>query len=263
MKIMTFVKHVPTSAVTPRIAASHDRIESEGLSYEVNEVDLYAIEEALFQKSLFSGATVAAACIGPSRAKDALHVALAKGVDQVIHVVDNTFQGTHSAVNVFAAAQLVRQFAPNMVFCGVQAEDDLQGQFGASLAKAVGFPVVTAVTNVKVNNGGGAATVIRELGAGYKEEIEVDLPCVLTIQFGIRPLRYTPIMSIVRMRTRPIETIELDGQTLPPDVQRANQQMRTIELRYPEDKSRCQMINGAPDQAADQLMHALANAGVL
>jgi electron transfer flavoprotein beta subunit len=260
---MTFVKYVPTSAATPRIAASHDRIESEGLSYEVNEVDLYAIEEALFQKSLFSGATVAAACIGPSRAKDALHVALAKGVDQVVHVVDNTFQGTHSAINVFAAARVVRQFAPDMIFCGIQADDDLQGQFGTALAKELGFPVVTAVTKVEVNKDSSVATVIRELGAGYKEEIEVDLPCILTIQFGIRPLRYTPIMSIVRMRTRPIETIELESQSLPPEVLLASQQMRTVELRYPEDRSRCQMINGAADKAADQLMHALTNAGVL
>jgi electron transfer flavoprotein alpha/beta subunit len=65
------------------------------------------------------------------------------------------------------------------------------------------------------------------------------------------------------MRTRPIETIALEGQSLPPEVLLASQQMRTVELRYPEDRSKCQMINGAPDQAADQLMHALANAGVL
>lgn len=263
MKILTFVKHVPTSAVMPRIAASHDRIESEGLSYEVNEVDLYAIEEALFQKSLFSGASVAAVTIGPGRAKEALHVVLAKGVDQAIHVVDNTFQGNHSPVNVFAAAQVARQFAPDLIFCGIQAEDDLQGQFGTALAKAIGFPVVTAVTGVAVNGGGTVATVMRELGAGYKEEVEVDLPCILTIQFGIRPLRYTPIMSIVRMRTRPIETIQLEEASLPPDVLRANQQSRTVELRYLEDRSKCQMINGAPDQAADQLMRALANAGAL
>src|SRR5450759_1868115 len=74
MKIVTFVKHVPTQAVTPRIAASRVCIEDEGLSYEVNEADLYAIEEALAQRAAHKG-SVMAVTIGPARAKEALTVA--------------------------------------------------------------------------------------------------------------------------------------------------------------------------------------------
>jgi electron transfer flavoprotein alpha/beta subunit len=90
MKIVTFVKHVPTQAVTPRIAASRVCIEDEGLSYEVNEADLYAIEEALAQRAVHKG-SVMAVTIGPARAKEALTVAYAKGVDQGVLVLDEAF----------------------------------------------------------------------------------------------------------------------------------------------------------------------------
>jgi len=262
MKILTFVKHVPTPAVTPRIAESGDRIEDSGLSYEANEADLYAIEEAIHQKSLHGGDTIAVT-IGPDRAKEALHVALAKGVDQVLHVLDERFQGTNSGLSWMAATRVAKKFEPDLVLCGVQAEDDMQGQFGIMLAEVLGLPVVTAVTEINVNADRTAATVVREIGAGFKEEIEVDLPCVLTIQFGIRPLRYTPIMSIVRMRMRPVETIDLEGLGIAPDALGAEEDMRVVELRYPDAGGKCEVIDGLPDDAADELVGKLIDRGVL
>lgn len=262
MKILTFVKHVPTSAVKPRIADCGDRIEDSGLSYEANEADLYAIEEAIHQKSLHGGEAISVT-IGPDRAKEALHVALAKGVDQVLHVLDEQFQGTNSAVNALAATRVAKKFAPDMVLCGVQAEDDLQGQFGIMLADALGLPVVTAVTEINVNADQTSAVVVREIGAGFKEEIEVDLPCVLTIQFGIRPLRYTSIMSIVRKRMLAVDTIDLEGLGIAPEALADDRKMRVVELRYPEAGGRCEVIEGSPDHVADELVRKLIERGVL
>jgi electron transfer flavoprotein alpha/beta subunit len=79
MKIATFAKHVPISAVTPKIAADRSGIEDANLAHEVNETDLYAIEEAVHQRSLHQGSVVAIT-IGWPRAKEALHVAYARGV---------------------------------------------------------------------------------------------------------------------------------------------------------------------------------------
>jgi len=262
MKIVTFVKHVPTQAVTPRIAASRVCIEDEGLSYEVNEADLYAIEEALAQRAVHKG-SVMAVTIGPARAKEALTVAYAKGIDHGVLVLDEAFRGTNLVLNMHAAAQIVRKYEPAMIFTGIQAEDDLQGQFGIALAEMLGFPVVTAVTGITVDPVTKVATVIRELGAGVKEEIEVDLPCVITVQFGIRQLRYLPIMSIFKMRSRPVETIAVADLALPPAVTITDDRMRVVELSYPDDGGNCQLIDGSPDEAARNLMSKLVAAGVL
>lgn len=262
MRIVAFVKHVPSPAVTPRIADSKNRIEEEGLSYEVNEPDLYAIEEALHQRSVHQGSVIAVT-VGPARAKAALHLAYAKGVDHAVHVVDEDFRGTNPSINVRAAGEVVRKLDPDIVFAGIQADDDLQGQFGVALAEALGLPVITAVTEIRVNPGKKSATVTRELGAGFKEEIEIDLPCLLTIQFGIRPLRYTPVMSIVRARLRGIESVDVDALGISPDELRPGSQLRVVELFYPENSGKCEVIDGSPGEAARKLVRNLVAGGVI
>ncbi len=262
MNIVTFVKHVPTSSVTPRLMASGNGIEEGGLSYEVSEADLYGIEEALYQRSLHKG-SVTAVTLGPGRAKDALHVAYAKGVDQAIHVVDESSRGLDPVFNVKAAAQVVKKLEYDMVFAGIQAEDDLQGQFGIGLAEVLGIPVITAVTEIRADPGAKVATVIRELGGGFKEELEIDLPCLLTIQFGIRPLRYTPVMAIVKARSRKIELLAADSLAIAPQEGSGGGRLRVLKLSYPEDSGRCEVIDGSPEEAARKLVKRLVEAGVV
>ena len=262
MKIVTFVKHVPASAVTPRITGSGTRIEEDGLSYEVNETDLYALEEALFQRSVHQG-TVTAVTVGPVRAKDALYVAYAKGVDHAVHVVDEAFRGTNPSFNVRAGAEIVKQQQPDIVFAGIQADDDLQGQFGVALAEAVSLPVITAVCEVRIDPTKRIVSVIRELGAGFKEEIEADLPCVLTVQFGIRPVRYTPIMAIIKARSRKIESISADAQPFALQEHPVSSYLRVVELFYPSNRDNCEFITGSAEEAARKLLRKLADGGVV
>lgn len=265
MKIVTFIKQVPSSAATPRIAAGKDRIDERSecdLSYEVNETDLYAIEEALHQRSTHNGA-VTVVTIGPGRAREALGVAYAKGVDQAVHIVDDGARGSSSLSSVAAAAALLKTQEYDIIFAGIQADDDLHGRFGIALAEALDIPVVSAVTQITVDLGKRIATVTRELGGGFKEEIEVDLPCLLTIQFGIRPVRYTSVMSIVRARTRKIETINIDALVGSPEELQANDHLRVVELSYPEDGGRCELIEGEPAVAAKTLVRTLIDNGII
>ncbi len=261
MKIVTFVKHVPSSAVTPRIAAAGDCIEEAGLAYEVNETDLYAIEEALYQRSVHQGSVVAVT-VGPGRAKEALHVAYAKGVDHAVHVVDEAPRGGDSSQSVAAAAEVAKKMGYDAIFTGIQADDDLSGRFGVALAEALGIPVVSAVVEIKISPKERVATVVRELGGHFKEEIEVDLPCVFTIQFGIRPARYTSIMSIVKARSRKIESIGVETLDLSKD-QPSRGRLRVLGLSYPEDGGRCEMIGGSPAEATRALIKNLVELGVI
>jgi electron transfer flavoprotein beta subunit len=262
VKILTCVKHVPTSAVTPRISGAGTGIEEEGLSYEVNEPDLYAIEEALYQRSIHGG-SVTAVTVGPARAKEAIHVAYAKGVDQGIHVVDEVFRGTHSALSIRAVAELMKKSGFDLIFTGIQADDDLLAQFGILLAEELQLPVITAVTEVRAMPSERTVTVIRELGGGYKEELVVSLPCVLTIQFGIRPVRYTPIMAIVKARAKKIESIDASTLGLSMDALRSRSTVRVVELSYPKDSGNCEFLDGPVPDMVNKLVDRLAKAGVM
>lgn len=262
MKIATFVKHVPISAVTPKISPSRDRIEDANLAHEVNETDLYAIEEAVYQSSQHQGSVVAIT-VGGLRAKEALHVAYARGAHEGIHVVDETFRGCNSILSTAAAAAVVKEMNCDAIFTGIQADDDLQGRFGIALAESLGLPVVTAVTGILLDPQRKCATVVRELGAGFKEELEVDLPCVFTIQFGIRPVRYLPIMAVVKARTRKIDTRTIESLNLAVDPESNERQLRVLELGYPESRGKCEMIEGSPPDAVKQLVNTLIQRGVI
>jgi len=262
VRIVTFVKHVPSSAVTPRIAVSKERIEDAGLSHEVSEADLYAMEEAIYQRSVHPG-SVTAVTVGPARAKEALHLAYAKGVDHAVHVVDEAYRGTDPCFSVGAGREIVKRLGFDMILAGIQADDDLQGQFGVALAESLAIPVVTAVTQVRANPEQGWVRVVRELGAGYKEEIEVDLPCLLTIQFGIRPVRYTPVMSIVRARSRKIESVGGGDLGITPEEVANGGRLRLVELSYPQDSGRCELIEGSPGESARALARRFVETGAV
>jgi electron transfer flavoprotein alpha/beta subunit len=150
-----------------------------------------------------------------------------------------------------------------MIFTGIQADDDLQGHFGVALADALCLPVITAVSEIRVDAAHKTATVTRELGAGFKEELEVDLPCLLTVQFGIRPVRYTPVMAIVKARSRKIEAVSGEALEIAPHEPGASARLRVVELSYPADSGKCELIAGSAEEAARELVRRLMDGGVV
>ncbi len=260
MNILCCLKQVPSSALTPRIGVSGVDVEEAGLSFEANEPDLYALEEAIHQRSLRpERGRVTAVTVGPARARDVLHLAYAKGADHAVHVLDEARRGT--AVSVRAVAEVARRQNFDLIFTGIQADDDLQGSFGFALAEALELPVISAVTEVEVDASGKFARVLRELGNGYKAQLEIDLPCVLTIQYGIRALRYTPVMAIVKARSRSLEV--LDAETLSQTADVTSAGVRVISLSLPQTSGRCEMLAGLPAEVARSLVARFAQQGVL
>src|ERR1051325_6669064 len=77
----------------------------EDVSYEVNEPDAYALEEALRQKEKHGGEVVVITA-GPARSQQVLREALAKGADRAIHLEDAGFIGldAFNTARAFAAS---------------------------------------------------------------------------------------------------------------------------------------------------------------
>jgi electron transfer flavoprotein alpha/beta subunit len=115
------------------------------------------------------------------------------------------------------------------------------------------------ITSLTIDPSKRAATLMRELGDGYKSELVVNLPCVLTVQYGIRPLRYTPVMAVVRARAKRIETI--DATTL--GLAAAAPALRVVEIVPPRASGRCEWVEGAPAEMAARLIDKLAVRGVV
>src|ERR1700729_58716 len=85
MKILVSIKQVPARDSLLRIDSSGRWIQENDLTFEINEPDAFALEEALRLKEQHGGEVVAL-CAGPARASQTIREALAKGADRAIHI---------------------------------------------------------------------------------------------------------------------------------------------------------------------------------
>src|SRR5438093_10513696 len=87
MKIIVLMKQVANKDAILRINKDSTWIEEADLSFEVNESDRYALEEALRIKEKVGGGEVVVVSMGPQRAKSVIKDALARGADRAMQVV--------------------------------------------------------------------------------------------------------------------------------------------------------------------------------
>src|SRR2546430_7118401 len=102
MKIIVMMKQVANKDAILRINKEATWIEEGDLSFEVNESDGYALEEALRIKEKVGGEVVACS-MGPPRAKSVIKDALARGEDRAIHVLGDNVGN----LTAFAAASVL------------------------------------------------------------------------------------------------------------------------------------------------------------
>src|ERR671927_1311330 len=203
MKILVCMKQVPQKDAPLKLNETGAWIR-EDVSYEVNEPDAYALEEALRQKEKHGGEVVAITS-GPARSQQVLREALAKGADRAIHLEDEKFVSLDAlnTAKAFAAAIKDEQF--DMIFTGLQSDDYGYAQTGVILAQLLGWPHATIIMEIQKQDGG--IRVKRELEAGYFQHVDMPLPAVLTIQSGINKLRYATLIGIKQAKNKPLKKV--------------------------------------------------------
>ncbi len=90
MKIIVAVKQVPVRDSVIRIDLAGKWIEEQALSFEINEPDAYALEEALLLTEKHGGEVVVPGA-GRARARQTIREALAKGADRAIYIQCDDF----------------------------------------------------------------------------------------------------------------------------------------------------------------------------
>ncbi len=251
MKILVCMKQVPQKDAPLKVNESGKWIR-EDVSYEVNEPDAYALEEALRQKEK-NGGEVVAITAGPARAQQVLREALAKGADRAIHLEGDEFTGLDAlnTAKAFAAAVKDEQF--DLVFTGLQSDDYGFAQTGVILSELLGWPHATIIMQIEKKDAG--IRVKRELEAGFFQFVDMPLPAVLTIQSGINKLRYATLIGIKQAKNKPLRKVTFA------EVQAAvgpNQQKIT-KLYVPQKTKKTEMLDGAPAEVAKKLVEKLKN----
>ena len=253
MKIIVAIKQVPLRDSQFHVNASGKWIDETDLSFEINEPDAYALEEALQLREKHGGEVVVL-CAGPARAAQTIREALAKGADRAIHIEADDLSSGLSSLDTLGVAKLLSAAAapekPDLILTGLQSDDLGAGQTGVVMAELLGVPHSTIIMQVEVREG--AMRVKRELENGWFQHIEMPLPAVLTVQSGLNKLRYATLMGIKKARTKEIQRVtpaELGGALAP---------VATIEKIYAPHKSKqTQIFQGDARTAAAQLVEKL------
>ena len=248
MKIAVAIKQVPLRDSPVRINAAGTWIEEGNLSFEINEPDAYALEEALQLREKHGGEVIVISA-GPSRVSQTLREALAKGADRGIHIELPTVSlDTLGIASLLASA--LRTESPDLILTGLQSDDLGYGQTGVILAELLGLPHSTIIMQVELEPGKVRAK--RELEDGWFQHIQMPLPAVLTIQSGLNKLRYATLMGIKKAKTKEIKVIgAADLGTLPPPS-------IVIEKIYAPGKNKQgQIFEGDAKTAASRLVEKL------
>jgi electron transfer flavoprotein beta subunit len=249
MKIIVSVKQVPGRDSALSIGPEGKWIQESNLSYEMNEPDAYALEEGLQLKEKLGGEVVVIS-VGPPRAAQTLREALAKGADRAILI-----EVEKAALDPLATARLLqRALAPesaDLILTGLQSDDLGYGQTGVILAELLGLAHATIV--IEVEPQGREIRVKRELEDGWYQHVVLPLPAVLTIQSGIKRLRYATLMGIKKAKTKELKTISSESM----GAVDASPNVDVQRLSLPERKKQAQILSGDPKHVAHELIEKL------
>lgn len=262
MKTFVCIKRVPdTSEAEVKIDASGKDVDSSKFSFDINDADNYAVEEAILIKEA-KGGTVKVLSMGEQDADLMIRMALAKGGDSAIRVEDDrvNFMDPLKVAKVLAAA--IKQEECDLVLTGCMASDDGQMAVGVALAEELGINHAAMVKKVEVEDG--KVKAHRELEGGLSEVVEITLPAVLTIQTGINEPRYAPIRGVRAAQKKELKVLNLDDLGL--DAGEVNEDSSLVELEklyVPEVTSRAEIIEGEPEEKAEILANKLMKGGIL
>ena len=196
MKIAVCIKQVPTREWQPRLNDDKTWIREADASFEMNEPDAYALEEALRLKEKHGGDVVVCSA-GPARVAQVIREALARGADRAIHVEDDGLASADAFVTSAALAAAMKDERFDLVLTGLQSDDQGFAQVGVVLAEKLDRPHATIVMEVQADPAGASVRVKRELEGGWFQWVAMPMPAVLTIQSGINQLRYATLKGIM------------------------------------------------------------------
>lgn len=252
MKIAVCVKQVPSRDWPLHPSEDPTWIRDEDATFEMNEPDAYALEEALRLRETCGGEVVVCAA-GPARVTAVLRDALARGADRAIHIDTPRLAHADAAVVAEAIASVVKDEHFDLILTGLQSDDQGFAQTGLIVAEHLALSHATIVMEVDaqhaVQGREGYIRVKRELEAGWFQWLSLPLPALLTIQSGINQLRYATLKGIMAAKKKEIRRAPVDLRSMPTQ--------RILSLRVPQKGKDTHVFGGSASEAAAALVGAL------
>lgn len=250
LRIIVCIKAVPGFIMNPEISEAGDGVDYTAGSIILNESDEYALQEAVALKKEFGG-EVTAVTVGTLSAQKALQVGLAKGADKAVRIDANPFD---PAVTARLLAGAIQSLQYDLILTGVESSDYMGARVGLTTAELLGLHAAFAVTEVASGEEPDTLRVIKELGRGRKQILEMALPVLLCMQTGTAPLTFVPFRKMAQAQSKQMQTMRTRDLGLEQDPV-ASSSSRILDLLSPQERARAEIITGSPAETVS-VFHA-------
>lgn len=258
MDIIVCLKRVPlTAEAEVKVDSTGKDIVRDRLTFDMNESDSYALEEAILIKERFGG-SLTVVSLGMPDTEETLRIALAKGADNAIRIKAEDYTG----IDAFKTAQLLQHAIKNtntkfdIILTGCMATDDYYSQVGVTLAELLGVSHASFVNKMEIQEN--RVQAFRELEGGLLEHLDIALPALFTIQTGINEPRYASLIAIRKAAKKEITVLGKSELSIDPEAN-----VIVDELYPPPVGKRAEIISGSPDESAGKLASVLKEKGLV
>ena len=250
MNIVVAIKHIPS--IADDLPVKGNNVDFDSVDFVLNEWDEHSIEQAVLIKEAVGGTVTVIGVDLIGELDNALHLALAKGADKVTKITaDDPAADSHTQAKWLAEA--VKGMGADMVFAGVQASNDIDGQIGAMIAAYLDMPYIGGTSAIEVS--GGAATVSKEFPGGVGMKYSITLPFVAGVQSAPKPPRYAPVSKVRQMaQTATVEKIAPTGE--------ASSGLAFKKMAPPVATGHAEMIEGSSKEVAAKIVELLKSKGL-
>ena len=255
MNIIVAIKHIPSTADDLPVKGSN--LDFDSLDFVLNEFDEQSIEQAVLVKESTGGTVTVIGVDLIGELDGVLHLALAKGADRAIKITAGE-PGADSHKQARWLAEAIRNLSPDIIFTGVQASNDLDGQIGPMLAANLDLPYIGGISSVEVGASfkpAPIATVNKEFPGGISAKYALSLPVVIGVQASNKPPRYAPI-SKVRQIAQTVKPETL----IPSGTDSAG--LRITRLAPPVVTGHAEMFTGSSKEVAVKIVDLLKSKGL-
>jgi electron transfer flavoprotein beta subunit len=191
--------------VKVRVKSDNSGVELDNVKMSMNPFDEIAVEEALRLKEKGFATEVIAISIGVSQVQETIRNALAMGADSGIFVeVNETLEPLNIAKIISSVA---KKENVDLMILGKQAIDDDMNATSQMVAALLNWPQATFASKIEIFDK--IVKVSREVDGGI-ENIEVNLPAVISTDLRLNEPRYASLPNIMKAKKKPINEIKID-----------------------------------------------------
>jgi electron transfer flavoprotein beta subunit len=250
MKIVVAIKHIPS--IADDLPVKGNNVDFDSVDFVLNEFDEQSIEQAVLVKEAVGGTVTVVGVDLIGELDNVLHLALAKGADKAVKITADE-PGADSHQQAKWLAETIKALSPDIIFTGVQASNDLDGQIGPMMAAYLDIPYIGGVSAVEISDH--TATVSKEFAGGFGGKYAVSLPMVVGVQAASKPPRYAPISKVRQIaQTATIEKVAPSGE--------ASSGLTMIKMAAPVVMGHAEMINGSSKEVAAKIVELLKSKGL-